>query len=278
MLSYIKFPKKVVLPRLSSFGGEIMAKSDYIAVFDSGVGGISVLRHLVRLLPGEKFLYFGDSANAPYGTRPTPQVRDLTLAAVARLYSSYPIKALVLACNTATAAAVEALREAYPDRIILGIEPALKLAADHFPGGRIGVMATEVTLREEKFDTLLHRWDRSCTVTKIPAPGLVELVESGKADTPEAEALLCRILGPYVGKLDALVLGCTHFPFASAAISRVLGREVVLLDGGDGTARQTLRRLKEADLLENGSGSVTITNSRPGQEMLRLSRQLLQAE
>lgn len=278
MLSYIKFPKKVVLPRLSSFGGEIMAKSDYIAVFDSGVGGISVLRHLVRLLPGEKFLYFGDSANAPYGTRPTPQVRDLTLAAVARLYSSYPIKALVLACNTATAAAVEALREAYPDRIILGIEPALKLAADHFPGGRIGVMATEVTLREEKFDTLLHRWDRGCTVTKIPAPGLVELVESGKADTPEAEALLCRILGPYVGKLDALVLGCTHFPFASAAISRVLGREVVLLDGGDGTARQTLRRLKEADLLENGNGSVTITNSRPGQEMLRLSRQLLQAE
>ena len=165
-------------------------KHDYIAVFDSGVGGISVLRHLRKALPGERFLYFGDSANAPYGSRPTEEVRALTLAAVRYLLSEYPLKALVIACNTATAAAVNDVRAAYPELIVVGIEPALKVAADHFPGGRVGVMATEVTLREEKFDTLLHRFDEDVTICKIPAPGLVELVETGRAHSPETEALL----------------------------------------------------------------------------------------
>lgn len=252
-------------------------KRDYIAVFDSGVGGISVLRHLRRQMPGERYLYFGDSANAPYGSRTTQEVRALTLAAAEKLLAENPIKALVVACNTATAAAVTDLRRKYPDLIVIGIEPALKLAADHFPAGRIGVMATEVTLREEKFDTLLHRFDENCTVAKIPAPGLVQLIEAGKADSPETEALLHSILDPYVGKLDALVLGCTHYPFAAQAISRVLGENVKLLDGGDGTARETRRRLKEADLLEEGTGSVTICNSADSQAMCLLSRQLLDA-
>lgn len=255
-----------------------MTKNDYIAVFDSGVGGISVLRHLVRQLPGEKFLYFGDSANAPYGTRPTQEVRALTLAAAKHLFEAYPVKALVLACNTATAAAVEELRRVYPQRIIVGIEPALKLAADHFPGGRVGVMATQVTLREEKFDALLHRWDDTCSVAKIPAPGLVELVEGGKGDSPQTQALLEEILSPYIGRLDALVLGCTHFPFAAGAIEKVLGRDVALLDGGDGTARETKRRLELADLLEQGTGSVTILNSQPGERMVELSWKLLKAD
>ena len=209
-------------------------KEDYIAVFDSGVGGISVLRHLVRVLPGERFLYFGDSANAPYGSRSTEEVRQLTLDGVAYLLDNYPLKALVIACNTATAAAVRQVREKYPDLIVVGIEPALKVAADHFPGGRIGVMATQVTLREEKFDLLLHRFDRDCTITKIPAPGLVQLVEQGKVDHPETDALLHSILDPYVGQLDALVLGCTHYPFAAVAIGRVLGKDVKLLEGGAG--------------------------------------------
>lgn len=253
-----------------------MTCQDYIGVFDSGVGGISVLRHLTRLLPGERFLYYGDCANAPYGTRSTEEVRRLTFAAVERLYSAYPIKALVLACNTATAAAVAQLRQAYPERIIVGIEPALKLAADHFPGGWVGVMATQVTLREEKFDTLVHKWDGCCQVAKIPAPGLVELVEAGKGDSPETQALLRPILEPYVGKLDALVLGCTHFPFAAGAIARVLGPEVALLDGGEGTARETKRRLEAAGLLENGPGSLEFLTSAPGQERLELCRRLME--
>ena len=254
------------------------AKTDYIAVFDSGLGGISVLRHLMQQMPGERFLYFGDSANAPYGSRPTSEVRDLTLAAAEKLMQEKPLKALVLACNTATAAAVKDLRKRYPDLIVIGIEPALKVAADHFPGGRIGVMATEVTLREEKFDTLLHRFVENCTVTKIPAPGLVQLVEAGKVDAPETEELLRQILGPHIGHLDAVVLGCTHYPFAARAISRVLGENVVLLEGGDGTARETKRRLSKAGLLEEGDGSVTIINSSPDEAMVKLSWERLNQE
>lgn len=253
-------------------------KQDYIAVFDSGVGGISVLRHLRELMPQERFLYYGDSANAPYGSRTTEAVRQLTLSAAEKLTTEYPIKALVIACNTATAAAVKELREAYPDLIVIGIEPALKVAADHFPGGRVGVMATEVTLREEKFDTLLHRFDENCTIAKIPAPGLVQLVEAGKVDGPEMEALLRDILAPYIGKLDALVLGCTHYPFAARAISRVLGPDVTLLEGGGGTARETKRRLEKAGLLWEGPGEIRIVNSSEEESMIRLSWERLNQE
>ena len=252
-------------------------RHDYIAVFDSGVGGISVLRHLVRQMPGERYLYFGDSANAPYGSRTTEDVRRLPFAAAEKLMREYPLKALVLACNTATAAAVTQLRQAYPDLIVIGIEPALKLAADHFPRGRIGVMATEVTLREEKFDILLHRFDENCTVTKIPAPGLVQLIEAGKTDDGDTEPLLQQSLSPYVGKMDGLGLGCTHYPFAARAISRVLGEGVTLLDGGDGTARETMRRLDAAGLLEKGTGEIRITNSAGDEAMCDLSRRLLES-
>ena len=148
-------------------------KQDYIAVFDSGLGGISVLRELRQVLPNERFLYFGDSINAPYGTRPPEQVRQLTLAAAEKLMHR-GVKALVVACNTATAAAIEALRAAYPTEIIIGIEPAVKLAASHHPGGRVGVMATQVTLQLERFEGLVARHGRQLEVVRIPAPGLVE--------------------------------------------------------------------------------------------------------
>lgn len=140
-------------------------KQDYIAVFDSGVGGISVLRHLRRVMPGERYLYFGDSANAPYGTKTKDEVEALTFAA-ARHLMARGVKALVVACNTATSAAIHDLREAYPDTIVIGIEPALKLAYDRYHGGGIGVMATPMTLREEKFEALMHRYDQSCRVYK----------------------------------------------------------------------------------------------------------------
>ena len=253
-------------------------KQDYIAVFDSGVGGISVLRHLRRVMPGERFLYFGDSANAPYGSRTTEDVRRLTLNAAEKLTTEYPIKALVIACNTATAAAVQQVRAAYPNLIVIGIEPALKVAADHFPGGRVGVMATEVTLREEKFDTLLHRFDENCTITKIPAPGLVQLIEAGKVDDADTDALLHSILDPYQDQLDALVLGCTHYPFAATAISRVLGNQVVLLEGGDGTARETRRRLEKAGLLREAEGEILILNSSCDPRMIALSYERLNQE
>jgi len=249
-------------------------KEDYIAVFDSGVGGISVLRQLRKVLPGEKFLYFGDSANAPYGTRTAPEVRALTFAAVERLLPR-GLKALVVACNTATSAAIRQLRERYPELIVIGIEPALKLAARRFPGGRVGVMATPMTLREEKFRELLDTWGSLCNFRLLPAPDLVELVEAGKGNSPEAEDLIRRLLGENVGHLDAVVLGCTHYPFAAGAIARVLGENVPLLDGGEGTARETKRRLAEKNLLENGPGVLILENSLPSEEILALSRKLL---
>ena len=253
-----------------------MHANDYIAVFDSGVGGLSVLRHLQRLMPRERYVYFGDCGNAPYGSRSTEDVRRLALEAAENLITNYPVKALVVACNTATSAAIGILRAKYPNLIVIGIEPALKLAADAFPGGRIGVMATQVTLREEKFDTLVHRFDTGCQVMKIPAPGLVELIEAGRGDEAEADALLEEILGPYRGKLDALVLGCTHYPFAAAAISRVMGQHTALLDGGDGTARETRRRLEQACLLRTqGEGGLILTASGNTAQFLQLADQLL---
>ena len=251
-------------------------KEDHIAVFDSGVGGISVLRQLRKLMPEEKYIYYGDSANAPYGSRPTEEVAQLSLAVAEKLMSEYPVKALVVACNTATAAAIDVLRSTYPDLIVVGIEPALKLAADQFPAGRLGVLATEVTLREEKFDALMHRVGQDCTVYKIPAPGVVNLIESGKNDSPEMIALLQKILAPYVGKLDALVLGCTHYPFVARNIAAIMGPETVLLHGGKGTAQETRRRLAKADLLRSGEGSVLIRNSADNEEILRLSHALLE--
>ena len=157
-------------------------RTDYIGVFDSGVGGISVLRQLKKLMPGERFLYYGDSANAPYGKRTSEEVKKLTLSAVEKMMT-HSLKALVIACNTATSVAVRTLREKYPDLIVIGIEPAVKPAVDQFPGGKIGVMATEVTLGEEKFNTLLQRFAGCADIVKIPAPGLGELVESGKGAT-----------------------------------------------------------------------------------------------
>lgn len=249
-------------------------RQDYIAVFDSGLGGLSVLRHLRRRMPGERFLYYGDSAHAPYGVRSRAEVEALTLSTAERLMSR-GLKALVVACNTATSAAIEPLRAKYPDLIVVGIEPALKLAADRFPGGRIGVMATPVTLREEKFCHLLTRYAAKCQVYKIPAPQLVPLIEEGRVDTPIMEQTLHGLLDPFADKMDALVLGCTHFPFASHAMERLLGPQVAVLDGGDGTARETLHRLEAADLLEKGPGQLILENSLGTQDILRRSRRML---
>jgi len=253
--------------------GEAM-KDNYIAVFDSGVGGISVLRELVKLLPQERFLYFGDSANAPYGVKTTQQVRQLTLD-VAQKLMQRGIKALVVACNTATSAAIEELRQKYPQLIVVGIEPALKVAAERFPQGTIGVMATQVTLREEKFSQQLQRFP-DARVIPIAAGQLVELVEAGLADSPQAEEYLTELLQPYVGKLDALVLGCTHFPFAAKTVSKILGSKTVLLDGGEGTARQTRRLLQNADLLRWGEGFVELENSANDPRLIALSKKLLE--
>ena len=244
-----------------------------IGVFDSGLGGISVLKELMALMPEEHYLYFGDSANAPYGTRTTEEVRVLTMNAAAMLYER-GIKALVVACNTATAAAISQIREEYPHLIVVGIEPALKMATDRFPRGHVGIMATQVTLREEKLEHLVGRFP-DVTVERIPAPGLVELVEQGKAESEEAACLLRQILAPYVGVLDAIVLGCTHYPFVKNTVQKILGDQVQVLDGGAGTARQTCRLLEEKGLRRTGEGSLKMENSSGKQELLQRGMDLL---
>lgn len=254
-----------------------MEKKDLkIAVFDSGVGGISVLKELMALMPQEQYLYFGDSANAPYGTRTTQEVKVLTLNAAGMLYER-GIKALVVACNTATAAAIEELREEYPDIVVIGIEPALKVATDRFPRGHVGIMATQVTLREEKLEHLMGRFP-DARVERIPAPGLVELVEQGKAESRETEELLRKILSPYLGQLDAIVLGCTHYPFVRETVRKVLGDQVVIVDGGAGTARHTKRCLEERGWLREGQGSLQMENSSGRRELLELGMELLKKE
>ncbi len=253
-----------------------MGKDDMVGVFDSGVGGVSVLIELMKLLPQERFYYFGDSVNAPYGKKTTGEVQALTLAAAHHLLTELHCKAMVVACNTATAAAIEALRQTYPKKIIIGIEPAIKLACDRHPGGAIGIMATDVTLREKKLAALLERVSRNCRVLHLPSPGVVEAVEAGLAEAPEALALMEEELGPLRGHLDALVLGCTHYPFIRGAIRQVLGSAVDILDGGEGTARETKRRLSEAGLLRQGEGALTVENSSLEPQKIRLTYELLE--
>ena len=247
-----------------------------IAVFDSGLGGISVLRELVRQMPHEQFLYFGDSANAPYGSRSTAEVRALTLGSIDALMAR-GVKAVVVACNTATSAAIDELRLRYPDTIIVGIEPALKLAADHCPRGRILVMATEVTLREKKFMRLMATYGASREIIPLPCPELVRFVEKGLLDGPEVETTLRGILTPEVSAgAGAVVLGCTHFPFLRPVISRIVGPGVRLLDGSEGTSAQTRRLLAErGELRLEGQLSVTIENSLGTPEILERSAWLL---
>lgn len=234
-----------------------------VAVFDSGLGGISVLRALVRRMPDEDYLYFGDSANAPYGTRPVEEVRRLTLAHIGRLYDR-GIKAAVIACNTATSAAIVELRARFADIPVIGMEPALKPAVRAHAHGCVLVLATELTLREEKFARLLEQYAPQAEIVRLPCPELVEFVERGEIDTPEVAAYLRARLEPYRGRADAAVLGCTHFPFLRGAVRAALGEGVALYDGGEGTARETERQLTARGLRRRGGapGTVTLENSR----------------
>lgn len=250
-----------------------------IAVFDSGMGGVSVLRELRALMPCEDYLYYGDSANAPYGTRPAAQVRALTLQRIGALHDR-GVKAAVIACNTATSAAVNDLRERFGDIPIIGMEPAVKPAVLAHPNGRVLVLATPLTLRLDKFNTLLAQYAPLAEIVKLPCPELVSFVERGELDSPAVYAYLAQRLAPYRGRADAAVLGCTHFPFLRRAIGAVLGEGTELFDGGAGTARQTQRQLMMRDALTDNRqpGAVRIENSRDNPQEIRLTERLLHAE
>ncbi len=248
-----------------------------VGVFDSGVGGISVLRRLVDQLPGEDFCFFGDSANAPYGTRPPRQVLDLSRTIVGR-FLAMPVKAIVIACNTATSAAAATLRAEHPGLPIIGIEPAVKPALEYVRahGGDVVVMATPLTLREKKFSDLLDRLGAGLRVHRLPAPDLVEAVEAGKNEDPATEEYLRGLLAPYLPTMGALVLGCTHYPFALPLFEKILGPDIPVYDGARGVARQLRRELAAHDLLRgrDGGGHVSFASSLRGKAPIDLSERL----
>lgn len=236
-----------------------MANSDgFIGVFDSGVGGISVLKQLVRELPHEDFHYFGDSANAPYGEKSQEQVLDLSRSIVKRFVAE-GAKAVVIACNTATSVAAPALRATYPELPIIGIEPALKPAAQAPDHGRILVMATDITLALDKYHDLAATYGKDCEVISVPCPGLAARIEHGELDAVDLHEMIQGFVGSFAGTVGSVVLGCTHYPFVRRQIAEVLGQQVRFFDGRAGTARQLRHRLEEEGLLAAREGA-----ERPG--------------
>ncbi|MFP5393954.1 MAG: glutamate racemase [Gammaproteobacteria bacterium] len=236
-------------------------QSNPIGVFDSGVGGLSVLRHIRAQLPNEHLLYLADSGFAPYGDKPEHVVAERSLA-IAGFLVEHGAKALVVACNTATIAAIRLLREHYPQLPIVGVEPGLKPAAAATRNGKVGVLATARTLQGEKF--LLLR-DQISAATQAQfllqgCVGLVEQIELGEFGTEPTRALLERYIHPLLDAgADTLVLGCTHYPFVQATIEDVVRRastrEVVLIDTGEAVARRLASLLTDAHLLNPGRGS-----------------------
>ena len=239
-----------------------------IGVFDSGFGGIYVLKELIRVLPQENFIYFGDSANAPYGTKTQQQICALSVCAAEYLIKKH-VKAIVIACNTATIAAAGVLRANHPELPIIGTEPALKQAVTAYPRGRIVVMATPFTIKSEKIECLIKEHAKKSKITLLPIRGLVELIEKGITSGPEIHEILAHHFAQCsCGPVDAVVLGCTHFSFVKKEISDVLGRDVVFFNSADLTAHLLRKELKDRGLLRSkneegvvSGGAVTFLNS-----------------
>ncbi len=264
------------------------SSTDPIGIFDSGMGGISVTRQIHADMPYENLIFFGDSANAPYGTRSTSEVRDLSFAVADRLVNQ-GVKAIVVACNTATSACVTDMREHYSIPII-GMEPALKVACDRGNGvpQNIIVTATELTLREKKFSRLMARFQNEHTIYSQPCPDLVTIVESGSLDNEHMTTkAIQRYLAPYdLDEIDSIVLGCTHFVFYRDLFRKLTPPTVELIDGNAGTSHhlqvvlESLGKLAPTQETSNEDitprlGTVRIGNSSTDPRMIELSQNLL---
>ena len=248
-----------------------MEKDKAIGIFDSGLGGLSVLRKLKQELPGEDFIFYGDQKHAPYGEKSEEDVRSLSLSAY-RFLQEKGVKATVIACNTATSAAAPYLRELFPEDIIIGMEPAVKPAVEALQDEsksdktkkKILIMATEHTIQGERLHQLISRFGAPSQFLLLPSPGIVRLLEAGKGDRPEMEDYLHQLLLPYQKEaISSIVLGCTHFPFVKEQIQKALPYPVQFFDGAEGTAKETRHRLKERGLLKEGmqKGEVVLFSS-----------------
>lgn len=248
-----------------------------IGFFDSGVGGLSVLKQAIRVLPREDFIYYGDSKNAPYGVKSVEEVKKLSFDAAEFLLKK-GVKAIVVACNTATSAAIEELRTYYKDLPIIGIEPALKPAVETKRKGKVIIMATPMTLSEKKFSKLVENYGREVEIQPLPCPGLVELIEGGIVDGKEMNDFLRLKLNNYLyGDIAAIVLGCTHYPFIKKELSSIVGADVPIMDGSEGTAKQLRRLLLTNNLMSERIevGKVEVYNSSNKEALIKLSYDLL---
>ncbi len=244
-----------------------------IGVFDSGVGGISVLAELHSVLPNEDFIYLGDSKNAPYGTKTADEILELSENCVKKLLDM-GAKAIVIACNTATSVSAGVLREKYKSIPVIGIEPAVKPASEYKENSKILVMATPVTLKKEKFINLIHNINNN-EVIPLPCAGLVELIEEGKTEGEEIRAFLENLLSPFVlENIISVVLGCTHYPFVREEIRKVFPYEVKIFDGGLGTANETKRRIEKNS--PDHKGEVIFLNSDDDNKKIELSKTLFE--
>ncbi|WP_297316860.1 glutamate racemase [uncultured Bifidobacterium sp.] len=252
-----------------------------IGIFDSGLGGLSVTACIHDLLPFEDLHYFGDSANAPYGTK-SPEAVAQRCMAIGDRFMDQGVKAMVIACNTATSVCVEEMRQRYPVPII-GMEPALKLACQRGDGRpqRVIVAATPLTLKEDRFSRLMDRFKATHAIFTQPCPDLVRIVESGHLDDHDlVDATLHRYLDRYdLDTMDSIVLGCTHFVFFRGRIARICPPGLALIDGNGGTARHLRNLLAESGQLKDDGapGRILIANSDPSARMLEYSRHLLES-
>ncbi|MBV4534469.1 MULTISPECIES: glutamate racemase [Pseudomonas] len=240
-----------------------------VGVMDSGVGGLSVLAEIQRLLPNESLLYVADSGHVPYGEKSPDYIRQ-RLRHIAGFFQQQGAKAMVLACNTATVAAVADLRELYPSWPLVGMEPAVKPAAAATRSGVVGVLATTGTLQSAKFAALLDRFASDVRVITQPCPGLVECIEAGDLFSPQLRQLLAGYVQPLLSAgCDTLILGCTHYPFLRPLLAEMVPADVAIIDTGAAVARQLQRLLAERQLLADGPARDTAFWSSADPENLR---------
>jgi glutamate racemase len=226
----------------------VSIKQQPIGVFDSGVGGISVLAEIVKHLPGEEYIYFADSLHNPYGTKEVAEVRRLSLAA-ADFFMERGVKALVVACNTATSIAIHDIRSRLSIPVI-GMEPAVRTAVKQEHQGVIIVMATPNTLKLEKFNNLLHQFGDAANILPLPCPGLADLIERGHLEGAVIQSYLEKLFAPINrSEVCSIVLGCTHYLFIKPVVAKFFGHDVSIIDGHLGTAKQLKRVLQQENLL-----------------------------
>jgi glutamate racemase len=247
-----------------------------IGVFDSGIGGLTVLNEALRQAPSHHYIYLADSANTPYGEKSKEWVAQRSLDLCHWLVRE-GCQALVVACNTATAEAIANIRNEMPAIPIIGVEPGIKPAAHKSSNQKVGVLATQNTLKSDKFNALLDSFKENCEFISQAGLGLVPLIEQGQIDSLETEKLLRQHLEPLqAAHIDTLVLGCTHYPFLIPLIKKIMGNECEIIDTSAAVIKQMCRKLEEFGLLQSSPPrTIRLYSTQDANELLELAKQLI---